>query len=159
MHRRELKERLRELVRIEAGAEFRHVAYEDQCALQAEKWACVCDLIALSSFPTRRTAARSEQWREAAKRLHDLVPAGELIDWALQQADIARNRERGVRDVRLHPDGPCHKLILDHACMRRDKARVVLGRARATRDRGADAVRGPSTVFTPPPPAPGEKAS
>jgi hypothetical protein len=148
MHRRELKERLRELVRVEASAEFTRVAQEDQCALQAEKWQCVCDLLAVSSFPTRAGTTRSAQWREAAKRLHDLMPPGELIDWALQQADIARNRERGVRDVRPHPDGPCHTLILDYVLMCRDKARILLGRARAVREPGADASFGPAAGAT-----------
>jgi hypothetical protein len=154
MYRRELKERLRELVRTEASAEFQRLAEEDRRMLQADKWQCACDLLALAAFPTRAGLTRSAQWREAAKRLHDLMPPGELIDWALQQADIARNRERGVRDLRPQPDGPCHTLVLDYARMRRDKARVLLGRARAARETGADIVRGPSGVFTTGEPAP-----
>ncbi|MGE5511864.1 MAG: hypothetical protein ACM31O_11525 [Bacteroidota bacterium] len=148
MNRVALQRRLGELVQMERAAEYRQWAYERQCALQAEKWALLCDLMRASPFPTRQSLSRSAQWRAAAQHLRETLPPGELIEWALLQADIARNHERGVRDLRPHKDGPCHALIMDYAEMRRDKARAVLRWAEAATASGADVGGRPSRVFT-----------
>jgi hypothetical protein len=142
MPRQELKNRLRQVARMEAD---HGLDDEERCALQVEKWVLICDLLALAPFATRSSISRSMQWREAARRLRDSIPPGELIEWALLQADIAHNHERGVRDPRPQLAGPCHKLLLDHAGMRRDQVRAALGSARAARESGADAARSVET--------------
>lgn len=150
MHRSALQKRVREILETERTPSYSQSAYERQRALQAEKWMLLCELVSRSPFATRQTLSPSAQWLEAARRLRDLAPAAELIDWALLQADIARNHERGVRDLRPHKDGPCHALVLDYVTMRRDKAQVVLRWAQAAGASGADNSRSPSRVFTSP---------
>lgn len=133
MPRQELKRRLRDLVRFETDPSYGTLGEEEQLALQAEKWVLICDLLALAPFRTSTSIGRSMQWREAARRLCDSIPPGELTEWALLQADIAHNHERGVRDVRRHPTGSCHRLLLAYAGMRRDKVRAALDVLRARR--------------------------
>lgn len=150
MQRSAIQKRVREILEIERTPSYRQCAYERQCALQAEKWTLLCELVARSPFVTRPRLSRSAQWLEAAHRLRDLAPATELIDWALLQADVARNHERGVRDLRPHKDGPCRTQALDYVTMRRDKAQIVLHSAQASSASGADNSRNPSRIFTSP---------
>lgn len=134
-------------------ARLRHVELltptaEGAAARGVERWELVIALLELQPFPTRRVLPRSEQWRDAAARVRDVADCRELVDWAIQQAEIARNLERGVRDMRPRKDGPCHALLLEHARVRLRKANVVLTWLDAARDGGADLMRGPSRVFT-----------
>ena len=119
-----------------------------RCRLELERWRLVEQLIGASPFATRTTLPRSRQWRDATERLRDAAPCPELLDWLLLQAEVARNLERGVRDLRPRKDGPCHMLALQHAMSRRRKAEVVLGWAEAALEQGADLTRRPSRVFT-----------
>ena len=60
----------------------------------------------------------------------------ELLDWALQQAEIAHNLEHGVRDLRPRKNGPGHGLLLEYAANRKRKALAVLHFAKSGADAG-----------------------
>ncbi len=85
------------------------------------------------SLPAR--FARSAQWREAANRIRDLGEI-ELLDWTLQQAEIADNLERGIQDLRPRKNGPCHALVLEYVANRKRKALAVLRFAKASEEDG-----------------------
>ena len=76
-------------------------------------------------FTTAARQPRSAQWREAADRVRDLGEI-EVLDWTLQQAEIADNLERAIQDLRPRKNGPCHALVLEYVANRKRKALAVL---------------------------------
>lgn len=115
---------------------------------QVERWDLVVALVEAHPFATRPGLKRSAQWREAGARLAARVPCPELAAWVREQAEIAANIERGVRDLRPRKTGPCHQLVAAHVRARRQKAIAVERWLALASDQGADEMRGASPVFS-----------
>lgn len=139
MARRDLAEEIRSIVERQAAAGGDGGATLSRQELELEKWRLIHEHPHRHPFPTPARLVRSAQWREAANRVRDLGEV-ELLDWALQQAEIARNLERGVRDLRPRKNGPCHGLLLEYAANRKRKALAVLHFAKAGVDEGVHRV-------------------
>jgi len=103
--------------------------------LEFEKWRLIHKQVHQHPFAVSERLARSAQWREAANRIRDLGEM-ELLDWTLQQAEIAGNLERGIQDLRPRRNGPCHALVLEYVANRKRKALAVLRFAKAGEDGG-----------------------
>ncbi len=112
------------------GSESAYLASQE---LEFEKWRLIHKQVHRHPFTDSDRLARSAQWREAANRIRDLGEM-ELLDWALQQAEIAGNLERGIQDLRPRRNGPCHALVLEYVANRKRKALAVLRFARAGED-------------------------
>jgi hypothetical protein len=108
-------------------------AYLASQELEFEKWRLIHKHLHQHLFAVSERLARSAQWREAANRIRDLGEM-ELLDWTLQQAEIAGNLERGIQDLRPRRNGPCHALVLEYVANRKRKALAVLRFARAGED-------------------------
>ena len=92
--------------------------------LQFRKWRLIHRHIHDTPFHTDQRLARSEQWRAAVDYVRDIGEI-ELLDWVLQQVEIAGHLEQGIRDLRPRKNGPCHGLILEHVADRKRKAHAV----------------------------------
>jgi hypothetical protein len=103
--------------------------------LEFEKWRLIHKQVHQHPFTLPARLKRATQWREAANRIRDLGEVG-LLDWTLQQAEIADNLERGIQDLRPRKNGPCHALVLEYVANRKRKALAVLRFARAGKDGG-----------------------
>lgn len=138
-HRRRTNRRQRaaqpgdgERLRALAGAVRRHedavagrTPYNERLRLEAEKWRLIHDCVRDAPFSTDERLTPSAQWRQAvdyARALHEI----ELLDWVLQQVEIAAHHEAGIRDLRPRGSGPCHPLLLRHVANRARKADLVL---------------------------------
>jgi hypothetical protein len=103
--------------------------------LEFEKWRLIHKQVHRQPFTLAARLTRAAQWREAANRIRDLGEV-ELLDWTLQQAEIADNLERGIQDLRPRKNGPCHALVLEYLANRKRKALAVLHFAKAGEDGG-----------------------
>ena len=103
--------------------------------LEFEKWRLIHKQVHQHPFTLAARLARAAQWREAANRIRDLGEV-ELLDWTLQQAEIADNLERGIQDLRPRKNGPCHALVLEYLANRKRKALAVLRFAKDGEDDG-----------------------
>ena len=103
--------------------------------LQFRKWRLIHRHIHDTPFHTDQRLARSEQWRAAVDYVRDIGEI-ELLDWVLQQVEIAGHLEQGIRDLRPRKNGPCHGLILEHVADRKRKAHAVCRWLRAARKGG-----------------------
>jgi hypothetical protein len=135
MKRRVLEDEIRDILDRLAALEGDEDAYLARQELEFEKWRLIHKYVHQHPFATPARLARSAQWREAANRIRDLGEV-ELLDWTLQQAEIADNLERGIRDLRPRKNGPCHALVLEYVGNRKRKALAVLHFARAGEDEG-----------------------
>ena len=133
MGERGLETEIRDLIHRQAAAERAGGASSADPVLDFEKWRLIHKYVYGRPFATRARLPRSEQWREAVNRIRDLGET-ELLDWALLQAEIARNLERGVQDLRPRKNGPCHGLLLEYVANRKRKALAVLRFARAAEE-------------------------
>jgi hypothetical protein len=128
-------DRIREIVDLQDTARNGGAPYLADPRLELEKWTLIYKHLRGQPFATDARLSRAEQWREAADQVRDLREL-ELLDWVIQQAEIAQNLERGIRDLRPRKDGPCHPLILDYVADRRRKAKAVLDFAQAGANEG-----------------------
>ncbi|MHA1152306.1 MAG: hypothetical protein ACTSQ7_06505 [Alphaproteobacteria bacterium] len=115
-----------------AGNENASLARQE---LEFEKWRLIHKQVHQHPFTLPARLARAAQWRETANRIRDLGEI-ELLDWTLQQAEIAHNLERGIQDMRPRKDGPCHVLVLEYVANRKRKALAVLRFAKAGEEDG-----------------------
>lgn len=92
--------------------------------LTLRKWRLIHRHVHDHPFATRARLKRSDQWREAANHIRDIGET-ELLDWALLQAEVADNLERGVQDMRPRKKGSCHALLLEYINNRKRKALAV----------------------------------
>ena len=97
----------------------------EQRQLQYEKWKLLHEYVRLRPFRVTPRQPRSKQWQEAMNRMRELRDP-DLIDFCWQQADIARNHEAGIQDMRPPRRGTCHEAIVEYLAMRERKAKVVL---------------------------------
>lgn len=130
-----LEQEIRDILEREAAAGGQGSPSPAGYELQFEKWRLIHKYIHQNPFATRARLPRSEQWREAANRIRDLGEL-ELLDWALLQAEIAGNLERGIQDMRPRRKGPCYGLLLEYVANRKRKALAVLHFAKAGEDEG-----------------------
>lgn len=109
-----------------------HIA---RARLDYRKWKLIQDCVSRVPVADRPDLKRSDEWRgvvEHVRGLNDL----EILDWALQQVDIAAHHETGIQDLRPHGSGPCQNLLLRHVSGRKQKANLVLKWALAAGQNG-----------------------
>ncbi len=135
MGRPTLEDEIRDILERQAAAERGAEPTLARQELEFEKWRLIHRYVHTHPFATRRRLPRSRQWQEAANRVRDLGEP-EVLDWLLQQAEIARNLERGVRDLRPRKGGPCYAALLEYVANRKRKALAILHFARAGEEQG-----------------------
>ncbi len=135
MERRTLEDEIRNILDRQAALQGNEDAYLARQELEFEKWRLIHKQVHQHPFTLPARLARSAQWREAANRIRELGEI-ELLDWTLQQAEIADNLERGIQDLRPRKNGPCHALVLEYVANRKRKALAVLRFAKAGADGG-----------------------
>ncbi len=118
---------LRGIIGGDEGARF------GKSELQFRKWRLIQKYVHDTPFGTNARLARSDQWRQAVDYVRDIGEI-ELLDWVLQQVQIASHLERDIRDMRPRKNGPCHPLILEYVADRKRKAHAVLRWVRAARE-------------------------
>lgn len=126
---------IRDLVEIEQAPEAPSLSDVMRRELEFQKWRLMHKYVHDRPFRTRVSIRRSEQWREAMAILREIGDP-ELNDWLLLQIEVARNIERGVRDLRPRKNGPCHPLVLEYVGNRKRKALAVLHFAKAAEAEG-----------------------
>lgn len=109
-------------------------SHSDRAALELEKWRLIHQYVRENVFSTDDAPPRSAQWREAVDYARDLKEI-EVLDWVLQQVEVAKHHETGVQDLRPRGPGPCHLLLLRYVANRERKAGLVLNWARAADDK------------------------
>ncbi len=129
---RSILDRLTALEGAQGGDEDAYLARQE---LEFEKWRLIHKQVHQHPFTLPARLTRAAQWREAANRIRDLGEI-ELLDWTLQQAEIADNLARGIQDLRPRKNGPCHALVLEYVANRKRKALAVLRFAKAGEDDG-----------------------
>lgn len=86
-------------------------------------------------YRDRAAAPRSAQWREALDRLRPARDP-ELIEWLVLQAEVARNLERGIQEMRPRKSGPTWLVACEYLANRERKALVLLQWAEAAATEG-----------------------
>ncbi len=122
---REIERAIAEL----AAAENRAAPYAERLDLEFRKWQAIHKYVHRNPFATDERLARSAQWRAVLDYARDLREP-EVLDWVLQQVEIAEHHEHGIRDLRPRKSGPCHPLLLEYVANRKRKALAVLRWAR-----------------------------
>ncbi len=135
MAHRGLEQEIQSILDRQAALGGGEGAYLARQELEFEKWRLIHKQVHQHPFTLPARLTRAAQWREAANRIRDLGEV-ELLDWTLQQAEIADNLERGIQDLRPRKNGPCHALVLEYAANRKRKALAVLRFAKAGEDGG-----------------------
>ena len=132
---RELEAQIREAVA--AHRSFTGDASHSLGAREAEfeKWRLIHKYIHATPYRDRKAIPRSEQWRDALKRVRNLrEPA--LIDWVVLQIDVATNLEKGIQDMRPRKMGPTFLVMLEFVANAKRKAMAVLRGAPAGEKEG-----------------------
>jgi len=131
----ELKAAIRKIANHQASVDAGEMSYLQAQTLEFDKWRLIHKFVHSSPFRTRTHQKRSEQWREAAKKIRDIGEI-EVLDWTLLQAEVASNLERGIQDMRPRKGGPCHPLLLEYVSDRKRKANAILHFAIAGESKG-----------------------
>jgi hypothetical protein len=125
----ELSDTLGAIDRVELDG-LSHIA---RARLDYRKWKLIQDFVRRYPVADRPHLKRREQWQDVVDHVRPLNDL-EILDWALQQVDIARHHEAGIQDLRPHGSGPCQNLLLRHVSGRKQKANLVLKWALAAED-------------------------
>ena len=131
----DLRAAIAEIVRRQTSGELQAAGSPAAQEIDFEKWRLIHKYVHRTPFATRDYLKRSEQWRNAAEKIRG-IGEPELLDFALQQVEIACNLERGIRDMRPRKNGPCHSLLLEYVANRKRKALAVLHFAKAGQEQG-----------------------
>jgi hypothetical protein len=99
-----------------------HLVYRQK---QYLKWRLLHEYVRCRPFRVDPRQPRSRQWQEAMNKVRHLRDK-EVIDCLWLQADIARNHEKGIQDMRPPMRGNCHEALVTYLRMREHKALVVL---------------------------------
>ena len=102
------------------------------------KWRILHKYVRHRPFHPDPAAARAEQWRAVGGWLDENLGDPEVAAWVGEQADIADNLARGIRDMRPRKDGPCHCLLLEYVGNRKRKANAVYRFALAAKEADPD---------------------
>ncbi len=130
-----LRLEIREAVAHEAACDARDGDEIARRGAQFRKWRLIHKLVHGQPFRDRRRIPRSAQWSEALDRVRELRDT-ELIDWVGLQIEVARNIEKGVRDLRPRKGGPTYLVLLEYVANRKRKALAVLHWAEAAEAEG-----------------------
>ncbi len=125
----ELSETLADIER----AEWDGLPHITRARLEHRKWKLIQGFVSHHPVTDRPAQTRSQQWRAVAEHVRPLNDL-EILDWALQQVEIAAHHEAGIQDLRPHGSGPCQILLLRHLSGRKQKANYVLKWALANAD-------------------------
>jgi hypothetical protein len=106
-------------------AKFDGLNHIERARLDYRKWKLIQDYVSHTPVSDRAHLSRSDQWRNVVEHVRGLNDL-EILDWALQQVDIATHHEDGIQDLRPHGSGPCQTLLLRHVSGRKQKANLVL---------------------------------
>ncbi len=104
--------------------------------LEFQKWRLIHRRVHGAPFTTSQHLKRSDQWRAALEPVRD-IKEPEVLDWAINQVEIASNLERGIPDMRPRKNGACHALVLEYVANRKRKALAVLHFVKASEEQGA----------------------
>lgn len=94
--------------------------------LQYHKWCVIFDDLANHPFTVSQTMDRAEQWRRVRDHLKQTLDEPEMIDWVIEQIDVATNLAAGIHEMRPRKDGPCYVVLMEWVANRKHKAMVVL---------------------------------
>lgn len=114
-----------------AAAKAAGAPYAARMALEARKWEIIRDHLAAHPFTVPTTLVRPAQWQRVLDHVKATMAEPELVDWIIQQMQIAANRAAGIQDLRPRGDGPCYQMLSGYARGRAHKAGAVHGWAEA----------------------------
>lgn len=121
-----MKPGLEEIQRLERSLEDSRGDMEERAVVQLRKWSHIEDCLAANPFRVSETLPRSEQWRRVRDHLKANLDEPEMIDWIIQQIDVAANLAAGIHEMRPRKNGPCHGVLMEWVGNRRKKAEAVL---------------------------------
>lgn len=109
-------------------AEERRVSGDPEAVaeLHLKKWRLIHQHLLERPFSVSQTPPRSEQWRRVRDHLKQTLDERELLDWVIQQIDVAANLAVGVHEMRPRKNGPCYDVMMEWVANRRAKAEAVI---------------------------------
>jgi len=117
---------VRELVeREDAVRADRSAADPARYQAQLDKWRAIHRFLHRMPYRDRAGLKRSDQWAGVMERVRDLGER-ELVEWVLLQIEVARNREKGIPDMRPRKNGPTFLVMLEYVGNRKRKALALL---------------------------------
>ena len=119
-------ENLIEIWRRERTFEGRRADSDEWASLQLRKWSLIHDRLVAHPFQVSETLARNEQWRRVRDHLKKQLDEPEMIDWVIQQIDVATNLAAGIHEMRPRKNGPCYDILMEWVVNRRRKAKAVM---------------------------------
>jgi hypothetical protein len=99
--------------------------YEAHVELQHRKWRFIHKHLHLNPFRVSETLPRGQQWQKVLDHIKDVLPEPELVDWLIQQIDIANNMAAGIRDLRPRKNGPVYDVLMEYVANRKRKAVAI----------------------------------
>ncbi|MHA1597455.1 MAG: hypothetical protein ACTSV1_01930 [Alphaproteobacteria bacterium] len=94
--------------------------------LQLEKWRLINRHLVTFPFTVSESLGRGEQWRRVRDHLKKTLNEKELVDWVVQQIDVAGNLAAGIHEMRPRKQGPCYDILMEWVVNRRIKAEAVM---------------------------------
>jgi hypothetical protein len=93
--------------------------------LQHRKWRLIHKHYHDHPFRVSQALTRTRQWRKVLDHVRAEVPDVELVDWLLQQVQVAENIAAGIRDMRPRKDGPVYDIFMEFVGNKKRKAVAV----------------------------------
>jgi hypothetical protein len=121
MTHRQLLNRIRQLALAIRPPDDSEESHLRQRRLQYEKWRLILQYLRARSLPKPPAAKRSEQWRAMLEATRELLDR-DVSEFICLQMEIARNHEKGVRDLRPARRGDVREALLEFVHMRERKA-------------------------------------
>jgi hypothetical protein len=94
--------------------------------LHLKKWRLIHQHLLEHPFSVSQTPPRSEQWRRVRDHLKQTLDERELLDWVIQQIDVAGNLAAGIHEMRPRKKGPCYDVMMEWVVNRRGKEEAVI---------------------------------
>jgi len=94
--------------------------------LRLRKWRLIHQHLLEYPFSVSQTPPRSEQWRRVRDHLKQTLDEKELLDWVIQQIDVAGNLAAGIHEMRPRKNGPCYDVMMEWVANRCGKEEAVI---------------------------------
>lgn len=101
------------------------VSFAATVELQHRKWRLIHKHFHGNPFRVSETIPRAQQWGKVLDHVRAEVPDVELVDWLLQQIQVAENIAAGIRDMRPRKNGPVYDVFMEFVSNKKRKAVAV----------------------------------
>lgn len=107
--------------------------------IQHRKWRLIHKHYHDHPFRVSESLARAQQWRKVLDHVRAEVPDVELVDWLVQQVQVAENIAAGIRDLRPRKNGPVYDVFMEFVSNKKRKAVAVHHWVKAAKGSGQGA--------------------